>query len=229
MRLSYTALAQQIMTTLFKRHLPHYHLPDATYFVTFRLAGSLPYEVVARLEEERQRQLRLLEQMLSGAALQAARYEEQKRHFARVDALLDRVLYGPRWLSEPTCAQIVMDCLRELDPAHFHLYAFCVMCNHVHALFDQQGIPEPPPRADGKAHTALSVAMQLLKAKSAAFCNRYLKRRGAFWQHESYDHVVRNEREFARLLAYIADNPVKAGLAANWQEWLYTYINPELL
>ncbi len=178
--------------------------------------------------EELQKRLAILERTLSGAALQAARYEEQEQHFARVDALLDGVLYGPRWLEQPPCAQIVVDCLHELDPAHFHLYAFCVMCNHVHVLFDQQGIPEPPPRADGKAHTALTVAMQLLKAKSAALCNRYLQRSGAFWQHESYDHVVRNEREFERILAYIADNPVKAGLVKDWQEWPYTYINRPL-
>jgi REP element-mobilizing transposase RayT len=67
--------------------------------------------------------------------------------------------------------------------------------------------------------------MQLLKAKSAAFCNRFLNRRGAFWQHESYDHVVRNEKEFTRIVAYIANNPVKAGLIEDWQAWPYTYIN----
>jgi len=216
------------MSAFFRRRLPHYHLRNATYFVTFRLAGSLPYEAVARLEEKLQKRLAVLEQTLSGAALQAARYEEQKRHFARVDALLDRVVYGPRWLEQPPCAQIVMNCLRELDPAHFHLYAFCVMGNHVHALFDQQDIPEPPPRPDGKAHTALSVAMQLLKAKSAFFCNRLLKRSEAFWQRESYDHVVRNEREFERILAYILENPVKAGLVKTWQDWPYTYLNPDL-
>jgi len=42
--------------------------------------------------------------------------------------------------------------------------------------------------------------------------NLLLGRTGAFWQHESYDHWVRNEREFNRIVAYIEENPVSAGL-----------------
>jgi REP element-mobilizing transposase RayT len=52
---------------------------------------------------------------------------------------------------------------------------------------------------------------------------------GTFWQHESYDHVIRNEKEFERIVTYIIENPVKAGLVEEWQQWPYTYINPELL
>ena len=38
-------------------------------------------------------------------------------------------------------------------------------------------------------------------------------RTGAFWQHESYDHWVRDDDELERVVAYINANPVKAGLA----------------
>jgi len=34
----------------------------------------------------------------------------------------------------------------------------------------------------------------------------------SFWQEESYDHLVRNEREFHRIKNYIEENPVRAGL-----------------
>jgi putative DNA methylase len=49
--------------------------------------------------------------------------------------------------------------------------------------------------------------------------NLLLGRTGAFWQHESYDHWVRNEREFNRIVAYIEENPVSAGLAAAVEDW----------
>ncbi|MDH7487058.1 MAG: hypothetical protein QHJ81_12375 [Anaerolineae bacterium] len=212
----------------FRRHLPHYHLPDATYFITLRLAGSLPYAVVARLEEEYEAEQRRLARQFSGHALREARYQAQKRHFARMDDLLDQVLYGPRWLAQPECASIVMQTLHALAPEQYHLCAFCLMSNHAHLLIDQQGVPNPPPRRDGKHYTALSRAMRLLKGQSGALCNRVLGRRGAFWQHESYDHVVRDPGEFARILAYIVNNPVKAGLVSDWQDWPYTYINPDL-
>lgn len=56
----------------FRRHLPHYHLSDATYFITLRLAGSLPYAAVARLEEAYEEEQRRLAQQFSGEALRLA-------------------------------------------------------------------------------------------------------------------------------------------------------------
>jgi len=50
-----------------------------------------------------------------------------------------------------------------------------------------------------------------------------LGRRGAFWAHESFDRYVRDEREWERTVAYVLNNPVKAGLAQNWQEWRWNY------
>lgn len=35
-----------------------------------------------------------------------------------------------------------------------------------------------------------------------------------FWQEESYDHLVRTPEEFGRIVRYIENNPVKAGLVA---------------
>ena len=44
--------------------------------------------------------------------------------------------------------------------------------------------------------------------------NAMVKRRGMLWQDESYDHLIRDEEEFARAVQYILDNPRKAGLSA---------------
>lgn len=216
------------MTTFYRRNLPHYHVPNATYFVTFRLAGSLPMEVLHRVREEYERERQRLKRRLKGKDLYEALHRAQEAYFAQVDALLDKTIYGPSWLNQPECARLVMDCVRELEPAHYHLYAFCIMPNHVHLLLDQQDIPDPSPRRDGKAYTALNRAMRLLKSKSGALCNRLLGQHGDFWQHESYDHVVRNEKEFQRILEYIVNNPVHAGLVDDWQNWPYLYIAPDL-
>jgi hypothetical protein len=40
-----------------------------------------------------------------------------------------------------------------------------------------------------------------------------------FWQDETFDHWIRNEREFSRVLHYIENNPVKAGLANGPRDW----------
>jgi REP element-mobilizing transposase RayT len=54
--------------------------------------------------------------------------------------------------------------------------------------------------------------------------NRELGRQGPFWQDESHDRVVRNENELNRVIQYVLDNPVKAGLVQTWEEWLWSYV-----
>mgnify|MGYP000423839361 CR=1 FL=1 len=41
-----------------------------------------------------------------------------------------------------------------------------------------------------------------------------LGRTGMFWQPEYYDHLIRDEADYAQTVAYVVNNPVKAKLAA---------------
>jgi hypothetical protein len=55
-----------------------------------------------------------------------------------------------------------------------------------------------------------------LKSWTARQANQLLGRSGQpFWQDESYDHWVRNRRQRDRMVRYIEDNPVSAGLVAS--------------
>jgi putative transposase len=74
----------------------------------------------------------------------------------------------------------------------------------------------------------LAVIMQSLKGYTARKCNEQLGRSGEFWQHESFDHIVRNEEEFVGILDYVLNNPVKAGMVCAWQDWKWSYSRPSL-
>jgi putative transposase len=64
---------------------------------------------------------------------------------------------------------------------------------------------------------------QYLKGNSAREANNILGRTGqSFWQEESYDHWARDEDEFYRIIAYIENNPVKAGLASLPEGWAWS-------
>jgi hypothetical protein len=65
--------------------------------------------------------------------------------------------------------------------------------------------------------------MQSLKGFTAYECNRFLGREGEFWAHESFDHFVRDHEEWSRIIAYVLNNPVKAGYVSKWQEWRWSY------
>jgi type I restriction enzyme R subunit/putative DNA methylase len=59
-----------------------------------------------------------------------------------------------------------------------------------------------------------------VKNTSARNANAILGRTGQpFWQTESFDHWVRNGKQFDRILQYIEENPVKAGLVERAEQW----------
>ncbi len=211
-------------TTLFYRRLPHWHPPNAVYFVTFRLAGSLPQEVLETLHREREMAEQQLKQKFQGEALAEEKYKLFKRMFARYDDLLAQS-DGPKWLADERVAEIVQREIHALHPQTYRLICYCIMPNHVHLLIDLLDIHEPAPLKEGQHYTALSHAMKTLKGRTGYACRKLIGGSGAFWQHESYDHVVRNQHEFENIINYILNNPVKAGLVSNWQDWKYSFVS----
>ncbi len=204
----------------YRRNLPHIQPEGATLFVTMRLAGSLPVEVILRLEEEQ----RLAQQAIEKTAVpfeakQGLLYDVDKRFFGRYDRLLDAAADGPVWLSDSRVGALVCEAIHYRDIRMYDLLAYCVMPNHAHLVFT------PLPKADGQYH-ALAEIMMGLKGNTARKANRLLEREGPFWQHESYDHYVRDGRELERIVAYVLNNPVKAGLASSWEAWPWSWRRP---
>ncbi len=77
----------------------------------------------------------------------------------------------------------------------YDLDTFTMMPNHLHLLF-------APLRSDGGEFHSLSEIMMSLKAWTAGQANSILGRKGVFWPHESYDHIVRDEREWQNIGRY---------------------------
>ena len=190
----------------YERNLPHRLPPGEFIFITFRLAGSLPQEVLERLQDE----ARLLQQGC-GPDL-AEQYAQRKKYFGRFDALLDGTDHGPTWLRQPEVAAIVAQALHYPDGRGYDLRCYCIMPNHVHLVV---ALPIEAP--------SLAKTLQFLKGYSSRLANRILGLKGAFWQAESYDHVVR-PGELERIIDYILKNPVKAGLVDDWEKWPYTFV-----
>jgi hypothetical protein len=67
---------------------------------------------------------------------------------------------------------------------------------------------------------AIAEIMKRPKGYAAREGNKLLGlTRQTFWQTESFDDWPRDEDEFYRIVAYIENNPVKAGLARVAQDW----------
>jgi len=131
--------------------------------------------------------------------------------FAYIDRFLDQASFGPSWLRQDAIAQLVVSALHfSSETLHqYNLHAYVVMPNHVHMLVTP--------------HAPTPDFMRTVKTFTAREANNLLDRTGQpFWQHESYDHWVRNDEQFQRIDRYIHENPVRAGLVSNSEDYRWS-------
>ncbi len=135
--------------------------------------------------------------------------------FVWMDRYLDQAFTGPLFLRKPELADMLVESLHKgVALGHYERGAFVVMANHVHVLL----LPRIPP----------SRLLQSLKGFTAREANRILGRTGeAFWQAESYDHWVQDQKEYGRIAAYIENNPVKAGLVERAEDYRWSSANKQ--
>ncbi len=187
--------------------LPHWQNSGCTYFITYRLADSLPSSVVHRIESERKQWLSAhgvdskdsdwKQQIQKLGLLDFAAYQ---RFVAEMfEGELDS-LHGDCILRNVTVATLVGDSLRFFDGIRYSLAAYVVMPNHVHVLVCFR-----------KGHSMLKQCYGW-KHFQASQINKLLGTSGPVFQAESFDHLVRDRDHFWKFCDYIANNPRKAKL-----------------
>lgn len=212
--------------TRYDNHLPHIAPIGATFFVTFRLADSLPQAFVNRIRAERDQKIQQLEKE-QPAGYELAIINTKKQFFKKYDIRLDTNPMGACYLKQPEIAEIVKAKLREFDSDKYHLLSYCIMSNHVHVLFDtSEQIRNERGELTGQVpenYVQLHEIMRLIKGNTAYKANKLLGRKGKFWKKDSYDHFIRNEKERWNVVNYIKNNPVKAKMVKDWQAYPHTY------
>lgn len=196
----------------YRRRLPHIQIAGSTYFVTFRLKDSLPKDVLEKLAEETARIKELPKDETDLG---------YRRRFRKFDDYLDRVLCEETFLKNEQVADLVAESIHYRDGKVYDLVAFCIMPNHVHLVF------MPLEKAEGVFYS-LTEILQSLKRHTARQSNLILGRSGAFWQDESYDHIVRDQAELERIIKYVLNNPAKAALVDDWSKWKWFYCKYDL-
>jgi hypothetical protein len=110
-------------------------------------------------------------------------YATPGQSFAAQDRALAQS-HGTLWLSDTRIARQVVEVIRsgQSQKRFYEVHAWVVMPKHVHLLI----LPQ----------VSLPQITHWIKGRTARESNLLLGRAGEpFWQHESYDHWVRNERE----------------------------------
>lgn len=187
-----------------RRNLPHWTKPGSIYWVTFRLADSLPQEKLRQWKEEYEMWLKR-----NPKPWNEKQWKEYNEKFGeRIEKWLDSG-YGSCILAKPEVREILKECLFKFDKERYLIHAVVIMPNHVHLLIEPF------------SGYSLSELLKGIKGASAYYINKLLNSTGnKVWMEESYDHIVRSEKEYLRFVQYIIDNPKKANLPDD-KYWLY--------
>lgn len=187
-----------------RRHLPHWEVEAAEYFVTVRCADSLPREATAHIAELHRHLANITARSTEFAAL-------QRQLFRSLEKFLDAG-HGSCPLRQPDCARILVDELSALSDCGAVVSHFTVLPNHWHALITP---------AKDCPHT-LSQIMKRVKGRSARRIRLFIGGRGPIWQREWFDRWLRSSHERDRVVDYIHGNPVRAGLVTDWRSHQWT-------
>ncbi len=183
--------------------LSHWQQGEVPVFVTFRLADSLPSDILRQWIEDRDAFV---------AANPPPWDEETEREYHRlfsdrIEEQLDAA-HGCCALRDPRVAEIVEERLRYFDGKRYTLWSFVIMPNHVHVL------------ASIAAGESLPEIVKGWKGVSSRMIHREgLSDLNPFWQPDYFDRLIRSPEHFETTLDYIRHNPAKACLASGFVFW----------
>lgn len=208
----------------YRINLPHFQQPGQTYFVTWMLKDAVPRKALPDYSEK----LSFLKFQIQEAEknqLDSAKigtikkeyYKTRKKYIQAFDDLMDLQRIAEINLSRKENTDVLINTLQFFNGSKIYNYAFCIMPNHIHWVFetfskDEKGNP-----------VYLQDIMQSVKRFSANKINEIENRRGSLWQKESFETTIRNDKHLYNAIEYTINNPVKAGLVENVEDWYGTW------
>ncbi|MCR9297138.1 MAG: hypothetical protein NXI32_30940 [bacterium] len=185
--------------------LPHWEVQGGRYFITLHVAGAIPQTGKNQIRAAAEQQRKI------GTQHAPDWLKLQRRIFAEMEKWLDRTPNNP-WLQELSLAEMVAEAIEtRRRRGRWNPFSYIIMPNHLH-LFAE--IPDGELKAvleDFKRWTGHQ-AMKLLDDPPARF-----------WQKEWFDHWSRSDQQDDRILKYIQNNPIKAGLPDRYRQWPYFF------
>jgi REP element-mobilizing transposase RayT len=207
-----------------RNYLPH--IENQRYqMITYRLYDSVPQEVIEQWKREVEvgvgvRASSPLCNADAAIGTQASSLPNQRagsphsnskerEKLVMIDKYEDSGV-GQCFMRDDRVAQIVKDTLFYYDGKKYKIIAWCIMPNHVHILISLLKT------------VSLSEIIHSWKSYSANQINKLLNRTGQVWMMEYFDRYIRDYDHFEKVVNYIHNNPVKAGLVKSPSEYRWS-------
>ena len=221
-----------------RKYLPHFE-NQRYQMITYRLYDSVPREVIEQWKREvgggvrassppnnedaaNGTQASSLQNQRAGSPRSNASFDidikragsphsnsKEREKLVMIDKYEDSGV-GQCFMRDDRVAQIVKDALFYYDGNKYKIIAWCIMPNHVHTLIEVFN------------SISLSEIIHSWKSFSANQINKLLNRTGQVWMMEYFDRYIRDYEHFDKVVNYIHNNPVKAGLVKSPSEYRWS-------
>ncbi|MGE5394937.1 MAG: transposase, partial [Candidatus Saccharibacteria bacterium] len=151
-------------------------------------------------------------------------YDHLRRKYIKAyNDMLDAKHNSSVNLLKPEIIDIITNTFKYWEGKRLHNYAFTIMSNHIHWVF------EVLEKNENGQLIYLEDILQSVKRYSANRINKVENRQGNLWQKESFDTTIRSYEHMAKAINYTLNNPVNAGLISNWKQWPGSYWSDDCL
>ncbi len=184
-------------------HLPHWQVENGRYFVTIQLRGAVPQVARERMESLIEKSMKTIREIDN---------DEADRHlllsraiFREMERWLDRAPSVTHFRNTDLCEMMIESIEHRQQRGVWEMFSFAIMRSHIHLFFDfnnQKSLKnelEEFKRWTGHQATRINTQWDGKR----------------FWQSEWFDHWSRSDEEDVKIIRYIRNNPVKAGLAGH--------------
>ena len=179
-------------------NLPHWDVVGRPIFLTLHVRGAIPPLASARLRRD-------------AAALKdlpdTTYARRMKLIFTQMEAWLDRTDYEPV-LTQAEVAMVLREAIAERERRRcWRVLHWVLMPSHLHVLYVGGTVGMKTLMGNFKRWTGHRAARALGREERR------------FWQDEWFDHWSRSADETERIVAYIRQNPLRAGLVKRSEDW----------
>ena len=213
----------------YRHYLPHYQKPGQAYFITWCLKDAVPakelHSYTLKLEMLKSHIAMHKTEKSENSIIESLESEYRairRKYIKAYNDLLDAEQNPIINLSKPEYTEIIIGSLKFWEGKKLNNCAYTIMSNHVHWVFevlekDEEGNP-----------VYLQDIMQSVKRFSANQINKLENRQGHLWQKENFDTTIRDNKHKYNAINYTLNNPVAAGLVADWKLWPGTWGSSDL-
>lgn len=201
----FRGLQSDLPIRVYYRHLPHWRQAGATYFVTFRLADSIPQEQLRALKRWRN----IWEQTHPEPHSEETWQELAREITHKTEAWMDKG-YGECVFRDRALADEMSQALLHFQDERCLTSCFTVMPNHIHVVMKPLSEIE------------LEDVLESIKRFASRKINSALGRKGHNREEESFDRIIRDEEHLYHVIQYIGRNLEKSGLTKDkWIRWIH--------